>query len=126
MQIIETLTTRDVESPAWSSTTTPVVIDFYQASCPPCRVLEPRLERVASQYHGVVRVFRVDIERDLALAQRFGIRSLPTVLAFRDGREVQRLDGLITERELSATFARIAAQAADRTQGGAASPGGGS
>lgn len=116
MANIETLTERDVESRVRSSTT-PVVIDFYQASCPPCRMLEPRLERVAAQYHGVVPVYRVDIDRDLPVAARFGVMSLPTVIVVQNGREVQRLDGLITEHDLAATFEQIAAHVSARTGG---------
>jgi thioredoxin 1 len=84
----------------------PIVLDFYQAGCAPCRALEPRLERVAAQYLGRVRVYRVDLEHDLSLAERFGVRSLPTVLMIRGGREIDRLDGLIREPELSAAFER--------------------
>lgn len=80
------------------------VLDFYQASCPPCRVLEPRLERVAWQYAGRVPVYRVDVDTDLAVAERFGVQTLPTVLVFRDGTEVERLDGLITEAQLQRAF----------------------
>lgn len=82
----------------------PVVLDFYQASCPPCRAPEPRLERVAQQYEGRLPVYRVDLDRDMPLAERFGVKSIPTVLIVRDGREVARLDGLITDAELNAGF----------------------
>ena len=86
-----------------------VALDFYQASCPPCRALEPRLERIARQYEQRVPVYRVDIDRDLAVAERFGVKSIPTILVFRHGREVARLDGLITDRELTTAFDREAA-----------------
>jgi thioredoxin len=83
-----------------------VILDFYQASCPPCRVLEPRLERLAQQYVGRLPVYRVDIERDMAVAKRFGVQSIPTVLILREGKEVERLDGLITDDDLKAAFER--------------------
>lgn len=84
----------------------PVVLDFYQATCPPCRALEPVLERVARDFAGRVAVYRVDIDRDPTVAERFGIDSLPTVLMVRDGREADRLDGLVTESQLRDTFGR--------------------
>jgi len=84
----------------------PAVLDFYQASCPPCRVLEPRLGRVAGEYAGRVPVYRVDIDRDMPVAERFKVMSIPTLLIIRDGREVERLDGLITEADLRAAFER--------------------
>ncbi len=84
----------------------PVALDFYQASCPPCRALEPRLERVAREYEGRLRVDRVNIDRDLPVAQRFGIMSIPTILLLKGGQEIGRLDGLITEQDLRAAFDR--------------------
>ncbi len=105
MASTEPLTNDEVESNVLQAPG-PIALDFYQAGCAPCRVLEPRLARVAAQYAGRVRVYRVDLERDLSLAERFGVRSLPTVLIMRGGREVDRLDGLIREPELSAAFER--------------------
>lgn len=88
-----------------------VVLDFYQASCAPCRALEPRLERVARQFHDAVPAYRIDIDRDLAIAERFRVSSLPTVLVLRAGKEAERLDGLISERDLVAAFERAKAAA---------------
>lgn len=83
-----------------------VALDFYQASCPPCRALEPRLERVAREYEGRLVVYRIDIDRDMPVAERFGVKSIPTIMILRGGREVERLDGLITDRDLHAAFER--------------------
>jgi thioredoxin 1 len=105
MASIEPLTNDDIESSVLQAPG-PIALDFYQAGCTPCRALEPRLERVAAQYLGRVRVYRVDIARDWLMAERFGVKSLPTVLIVHAGREVGRLDGLIRERELSAAFER--------------------
>jgi len=102
---VETVTSDDIESKLLR-VHGPVVLDFYQASCPPCHVLEPRLERVAAKHRGRVPVFRVDIDRDMAVAERFKVMSIPTVLILRDGREVERLDGLINEPDLAAAFER--------------------
>jgi len=54
-------------------------------------------------------VYRVDIDRNLAVAERFGVKSIPTILVVRRGKEVARLDGLITDRDLTAAFDRAAA-----------------
>lgn len=85
-----------------------VALDFYQASCPPCRTLEPVLERIARQYENRLPVYRIDIDRDMPIAERFGVKSIPTVLVVRGGTEVARLDGLITDRDLTAAFEREA------------------
>ena len=107
MSRIETLTDAEFQTNV-TATAGLVIVDFYQASCAPCRVLEPRLQRVASRFR-VLPFYRVDVDRDLPLAQRFGVSSLPTILVLRDGREIERLDGLITESDLVAAFERASA-----------------
>ncbi len=82
-----------------------VLLDFYQASCAPCRALEPRLEAFARRHAGELRVLQVDVDEDAATAQRFGVQSLPTLIVFRDGEETARLDGLISEDDLDAAVA---------------------
>lgn len=91
----------------------PVVLDFYQATCPPCRALEPRLERIAGDYAGRVAVYRVDVDQDPTAVERFRVNSLPTVLVLRDGREAERLDGLVTEEQLREAFERVARRGDD-------------
>jgi thioredoxin-like negative regulator of GroEL len=105
MARIEPLTSDDIDAKVLHAPG-PIALDFYQASCAPCRALEPRLEHVAAQYIGRVRVYRVDIERDPSMVERFGVHSIPTVLLWRAGKEIDRLDGLIREHELSAAFER--------------------
>ncbi|MDP9350317.1 MAG: thioredoxin family protein [Chloroflexota bacterium] len=102
---IDTITSGEIESSVLGARG-PVALDFYQESCPPCHVLEPRLERVAEEYEGRVAVYRVDIEHDMSVAERFEVMSIPTVLVFRDGEEAERLDGLVTEDDLKAAFQR--------------------
>lgn len=102
---VGTITSGEVQSKVLDSKG-PVALDFYGESCPPCRALEPRLERVAGRYAGRLPVYRVDAERDLSVAESFGVTSLPTVLVLRDGEEIDRLDGLIREDALVAAFDR--------------------
>jgi len=105
MGTIVTVTSDEIESTVLQART-PVVLDFYQATCPPCRALEPRLERVAGRYRGRLPVYRVDIDVDMAVAERFRVMSIPTLLILRNGEEVERLDGLITEADVEAAFNR--------------------
>ncbi len=104
---IQPLTERDLEARVLKAVG-PVMVDFFQATCPPCRVLEPRLEQLARQPGREVPVYRVDIDRDLAIAERFAVKSIPTVLVMYRGKEVERLDGLITQDGLAGAFARAA------------------
>ena len=100
---VETVRGADIESKVLRSPI-PAILDFYQASCAPCRALEPRLERAAQHHTGRVTVYRVDLEIDMSVAERFRVTSIPTVIAFRDGKEVDRLDGLITGEQLEEAF----------------------
>jgi thioredoxin 1 len=106
MGSIETITSAEIQ-PKVLEAPGPVAVDFYQESCPPCRVLEPRLERVAGRYEDRLPVYRVDVDRDLPVAESFGVMSLPTVLVLKGGEEVERLDGLIKEDDITAAFDRV-------------------
>jgi thioredoxin len=102
---IENITSGEIQSKVLDAPG-PVALDFYQESCPPCHVLEPRLEKVARRYEGLLSVYRVDVDRDLPVAESFEVMSIPTVLILKDDEEVERLDGLIREKDLRSAFER--------------------
>lgn len=107
MASIQTITSDDFGSKVLQAEQS-VLLDFYQASCAPCRALEPRLERIAQQYTGRVQVYRFDVERDMSVAKDLAVNSIPTVLVFRNGKETERLDGLITDEQLQTAFQQAA------------------
>lgn len=80
------------------------VVDFSASWCPPCRALEPELEAVAESLDGQAKVFKIDVDADPMLAQRFGVRGVPTVVVLKDGREVDRFMGAASR---SAILSRI-------------------
>jgi thioredoxin 1 len=77
-----------------------VLLDFWQASCAPCRALEPRLEKLAQRRPGEFTGYRVDVDADPDTPAEFGVRSIPTLVLLRDGHEITRLDGLIRDADL--------------------------
>jgi len=75
-------------------TTVPLLVDFYADWCGPCKVTAPMLDAIAHARAGEVLVLKVDTDRHPGLSNRFGIRGIPTIIAFRGGREVTRIVGV--------------------------------
>lgn len=73
----------------------PVMIDFWAAWCGPCRALAPVVDEIAKQYQGKVKVAKMDVDKNMATPQRYGVRGIPTLLIFKGGQVREQIVGFV-------------------------------
>lgn len=82
----------------------PVVIEFWAGWCGPCRAMEPNLEKVAGEFAGTVELIRINVDEDVEIAQGLKIYAIPTMIAYKDGRELFRRTGSQNLESLRSIF----------------------
>jgi thioredoxin 1 len=87
----------------------PAVVDFWAEWCGPCRAIAPIIKDLAARYGDRVQIAKLDVDSNPAVAGRFGIRAIPTVLAFRGGQVVGQLQGARPRADFEAFVEKLLA-----------------
>jgi thioredoxin 1 len=78
----------------------PVLVDFWATWCGPCRMVAPIVDELAEEYDGRLKVGKVDVDTQQKIASDFGIRSIPTLLLFKDGKVADQIVGAVPKKQL--------------------------
>ena len=78
----------------------PVLVDFHATWCSPCHAQAPILKELSAEIRGKARIIKIDVDKNQAIAQKYQVRSIPTLILFKNGQSVWRQSGVATKQQL--------------------------
>lgn len=85
----------------------PVLVDFWAEWCAPCRIIAPLIDELAEQFSGKIKVAKMDVDQNPQSSMNYGIRSIPTLLFFKDGKPVDQLLGAVPKKQIEEKIAAL-------------------
>jgi thioredoxin 1 len=85
----------------------PVLVDFWAEWCGPCKMLTPTIESIAEEYQDRSHTVKINVDDAPAIATKFGIRSIPTILLFKDGKVEEQRVGAVSKEELTSLLDKL-------------------
>ncbi len=90
-----------------NTTTGIVLVDFWATWCPPCRMMGPVIESVGKEMSGKANVFKLDIDQSPAIADRYNVQNIPTMIILKDGKEVERFVGITQKSDITSAIEKF-------------------